>query len=258
MSLRAFQRDMRAWLVREDEAAAARIGADAAPGLRVYQNNYRAQLVACLETGFERTHAWIGDEAFLAAAAFHIDRMPPGGWTLDAYGQDFPSSLALLYPADPEIGELAWIDLALDEAFVGADAPAITAADLADIDWDRAMFRMVPTIDIGTLSTNADRIWSALAAGEEPPAPQRLDAPGAILVWRQGLVPRFRAIDAEEQSALIRARAGLPFAALCATAVEVLGEQAGIAQAGEWLGCWVKDGLIRAIADGDHEIMTKN
>ncbi|AHE51974.1 DNA-binding domain-containing protein [Sphingomonas sanxanigenens] len=251
MSLLVFQRDMRAWLVREDEAAAARIGPDAAPGLRVHQNNYRAQLVACLETGFERTRAWIGDDAFRAAAAFHIDRVPPGGWTLDAYGQDFPSSLALIYPADPEVGELAWIDLALDEAFVGPDAPAITAADLADIDWDRAVLRMVPTIDIGDLATNADRIWTALAAGEEPPPPYRRDAPGAILVWRQGLVPRFRAIDTDEQSALIRARAGLPFTALCAIAVEALGEQPGIARAGEWLGRWVSDGLIRAILCGD-------
>lgn len=249
MSLLAFQRDMRAWLICEDEAAAGRIGPDAAPGLRVHQNNYRAQLVACLETGFERTRAWIGDEAFLAAAAFHIDRMPPGGWTLDAYGHDFPSSLVLLYPADPEIGELAWIDLALDEAFVGPDASAITAADLADVDWDRAVLRMVPTIDVGDLATNADSIWSALAAGEEPPAPRRRDAPDAILVWRQGLVPRFRTIDSDEQAALIRARAGLPFAALCMTAVEALGEQAGIAQAGEWLGRWVSDGLICAIAE---------
>ncbi|MGF7151093.1 hypothetical protein FHS96_004754 [Sphingomonas zeicaulis] len=247
MSLLAFQRDMRAWLTREDGAAAGRIGRDAGPGLRVHQNNYRAQLVACLETGFVRTRAWIGDEAFLAAAAFHVDRVPPGGWTLDAYGHDFPSSLHLLYPADPEIAELAWIDLALDEAFVGVDAPAITAADLADVDWDRAVLRLVPTMNIGDRATNADCIWSALAAGHEPPAPRRLAVSGALLVWRQGFVPRFRAIEADEQTALIHAHAGLPFAALCTAAVEKLGEEAGIAQAGQWLGRWVSEGLVRAI-----------
>ena len=49
MSLLALQRDMRAWLICEDTPAAKRLGVDAAAGLRVYQNNYRAQLVACLE-----------------------------------------------------------------------------------------------------------------------------------------------------------------------------------------------------------------
>ncbi|MGT2490724.1 HvfC/BufC family peptide modification chaperone [Cupriavidus basilensis] len=36
--------------------AARRIGPDAAAGLAVYQNNYRAQLVGCLETSFPRVH----------------------------------------------------------------------------------------------------------------------------------------------------------------------------------------------------------
>lgn len=247
MNLLALQRDMRAWLVDEDEAAACRIGPDAAPGLRIYQNNYRAALVACLETGFERTRAWIGDAAFLTAAAVHIDRLPPAGWTLDTYGRDFPSTLALLHPEDPEIAELAWIDLALDEAFVGPDAPAIGVEDLAGVDWDSAVLRMVPTLDLADRTTNASDIWTALAAGEAPPAPERLDAPGALLVWRKGLVPRFRAMDADEQAALIRARAGLSFAALCVSTVDALGEREGILRAGQWLGLWVSDGLIRTI-----------
>ena len=78
MSLLALQRDMRAWLACEDTSAADRLGTAAASGLRVYQNNYRAQLVACLEEGFAQTHAWIGGDAFhemrLARAEFAIER----------------------------------------------------------------------------------------------------------------------------------------------------------------------------------------
>ena len=136
MSLLALQRDMRLWLTREDGDAAARLGADAAPGLRVYQNNYRAQLAACLGESFERTRDWIGGEAFHRAVVAHVDRMPPHSWTLDAYGRDFPATLAALYPADPEVTELAWLDMALGEAFVATDAVALTADDLDDIDWD--------------------------------------------------------------------------------------------------------------------------
>ena len=46
MRLIDLQRDMRAWLMREDASAAIRIGENAAPGLRVYQNNFRSQLAA--------------------------------------------------------------------------------------------------------------------------------------------------------------------------------------------------------------------
>jgi len=244
MSLLAFQRDMRAWLIRADEDAAQRIGRDAVPGLAVYQNNYRAQLVACLDDAFENVRDWIGGEAFHAGVVTHIDRVPSSSWTLDAYPRDFPATLAMLYPDDAEVAELAWIEMALGEAFVASDAVALRADDLADVDWDRATFRITPTLDIGCLTTNATAIWSALSAGEVPPAAETLAEPGAILVWRDGETARFRAIDRVEQQALIAIRSGQTFSALCAGMVDAHGEQAGIACAGRMLGQWLGDGLI--------------
>ena len=113
MNLLALQRDLRAFLLAEDETAATHLGASARPGLSVYLNNYRAQLVTVLEGSFAQTHAWIGDRAFLRAAAQHIDRVPPSSWTLDAYARDFPETLAWLYPKDADIAEIARIELAL-------------------------------------------------------------------------------------------------------------------------------------------------
>ena len=242
MSLLALQRDMRAWLIRSDDDAARRIGP--APGLAVYQNNYRAQLVACLDDTFDRVRDWIGGDAFHASVAAHVDRVPPSSWTLDAYARDFPATLAMLYPDDAEVAELAWIELALGEAFVAPDAVALRADDLADVDWDRAFFRITPTLDVGSLTTNATAIWSALAAGEVPPAVETLAEPGAILVWRDGETARFRAIDEAEREALLVIRSGQTFAALCADLVDAQGEQAGIACAGRMLGQWLGDGLI--------------
>lgn len=246
VSLIDLQRDMRAWLVAEDMSAAARYGAAAAPGLRVYQNNYRAQLVACLEESFERTRAWIGDASFLQAVVTHVDRVPPSSWTLDAYARDFPATLALLYPADPEVVELAWLEMALGEAFVARDAAAL-AADEFHVDWDRAVLLVTPSLDLSDLTTNAPAIWSALAAGETPPAAAPLPDPGALLVWRQGEAPCFRAIDQYERQALLALRAGMSFARLCDAMVETLGEEAGIARTGAMLGQWLGDGLIVGI-----------
>jgi len=249
MSLIALQRDMRAWLIREDDAAAERLGSGAAPGLRVYQNNYRAQLAAFLEEEFAHVRDWIGGEAFHAAIVAHVDRVPPSSWTLDAYGRDFPVTLDLLYPDDPEVAELAWLDMALGEAFVAADAVALTPDALAGIDWDRAVLRITSTLDLGELTTNAPAIWSALADGEVPPAAELLPESGAILVWRSDDVSRFRAIDQYERQALLAVRSGLPFPDLCAAMVEALGEEAGIARAGEMLGQWLADGLITGIEE---------
>ncbi len=248
MTLLALQRDMRAWLVREDTDVAKRYGDDAAPGLRVYQNNYRAQLVACLEESFAQTRAWIGGEAFHEVVVAHIERIPPSSWTLDAYACDFPVTLAMRYPDDPEVAELAWIECALGEAFVGPDAVALTAADIADIDWDHAQLHFTPTLDLSELTTNAPAIWSALASGETPPTVEMLDEAGAILVWRQEHVSQFRAVDAVDRGALLLARAGMTFSALCSTLIEAHGEEIGVALAGTLLGRWFADGLVVGIS----------
>ncbi len=250
MNLLDLQRDMRAWLVREDAGAAKRFGADAAPGLRVYQNNYRAQLAACLESSFARTRDWIGGEAFHHAVVAHVERVPPSSWTLDAYPRDFPATLALLYPDDREVAELAWLECALEEAFVAPDAQAIAGQQLEGVDWDRAILLFTPTLDLAPLSTNATAIWAALAAEEVPPTAEMLPEAGAILVWRWDQVSRFRAIDQIEEQALLAARAGRPFADLCEAMIAMHGQERGIAQAGQLLGQWLADGLVIGVDQG--------
>jgi len=247
MSLLALQRDMRAWLIGEDAAAAARMGAAAGPGLSVYQNTYRAQLVACLEESFVQTRAWIGDAAFLHAAAVHIDRVPPSSWTLDAYARDFPMTLASLHADDREIEEIAGIELALEEAFVAADHAVLTVADLSDVDWDGAIVRIAPTIAFVDLTTSAFAIWSALASNETPPPVDCPDVASAALVWRQGHRARIRVIDTLERQALMKIRAGMSFGALCGGTAEAFGAEQGTALAGQWLGRWIADGMITAI-----------
>jgi hypothetical protein len=249
MSLLAMQREFRGWLCADDETIAPRSRGNAMAGLRVYQNNYRAQLVGCLEESFSQTRAWIGGEAFHAAIVTHIDRVPPSSWTLDAYGRDFPATLTALYPDDPEVGELAWIDWALGEAFVGPDAPALDAAQATHVDWDHAVLHFTPTLDHCDIATNAPAIWAALTADEMPPPATTLPQPGAVIAWRDHFTARFRTIDRNELQALLLARSGMGFAEICAALVASLGENAGIACAGACLGQWLGEGLICGIGE---------
>ncbi len=252
MTLAETQRDLCAWLQAEAPDAAWRLGARAAPGLKIYLNTYRAQLVGCLEQSFARTREWIGDAAFHEAVIRHIGRVPPSSWTLDAYPRDFPDTLRLLYPADPEIVELAVLESALDDAFVGPDTDPVAAAIIAAVDWDRAVLHFCPTLDLHPATTNAAAIWTALTADEMPPQAVALLTPGALLVWRQAMVSRFRTIDAAEHHALLLARAGMPFAALCAILVETHGEHDGVALAAAYLGRWLSDELLIDITQGEN------
>ena len=244
MTLLALQRDFRAWLDIGEDAQAARFAPSARTGLLVYQNNFRAQVAECLELSFPVTRQWLGDVAFHASIVTHLAQRPPSGWTLDAYPRDFPVTLGQIYPADPEVTELALLELALAQAFVASDAPPVTVASLADVDWDHATLRLSPSLRIDRLTTNAPAIWSAIIAETPPPAAERLQCPAALLSWRNGEVPSFRTIDQAEADALRSTQAGSTFGSLCADLAEQAGEAAAIAASGRWLGQWLADGLI--------------
>lgn len=247
MSLLEMQRDFRAWIAESSDEAAVRLGYGARAGLDVYQNNYRASLVTVLTEAFERVHAWIGDERFLSTVMAHIDVTPPHAWTLDAYAKGFPQTLELLFPDDPEIAELGWLDLALSEAFIGPDAEPVDPAGLSGVDWDNAVLRLGPTLATRTFHTNAAAIWSALSADEIPPAVETLADPATLLVWRQGFTSCFRTAEPGEAEAIRLVGEGASFGALCAAMIELQGEEAGISAAGQLLGRWIGDGLIVGI-----------
>lgn len=250
MNLLAIQRSFRAALMGDLEDIAPHFGdAASTTGLAVYHNAYRVQLVDCLRETFERLDAWLGSEAFALAALVHIAESPPHGWTLGVYGDGFDATLARLYPDDPEVAELAWFDWALSKAFAGADAKPLAADGLPAVDWDRARLDFVPTLQISEAATNVGAIWSALSAGEIPPAAEMLPARAALLVWRQDYTPSFRTIDEDERQALERMLSGATFGELCLAEVDHWGADEGVSRAGKFLGQWLHDGLVAGVRD---------
>ncbi len=228
-------------------------GVPSGSGRAVYQNNYRAQLVGCLEESYPLLRTFIGEEAFLHAAAVHIRRRPPHAWTLDAYADDFGDTLQALFPDNPDLQELAWIELALGQAFVGPDAAPVAADTLAAIDWDHARLQLTPTLHLRTAVTNSADLWFALRdAGAEAsgsaahvvPESEMLLAPGGLLVWRRGFTSCLRALDAVEFAALTHLQRDGSFVGLCAMLVDRLGEEQGIASAGAMLADWLGSELI--------------
>lgn len=233
------------WLQGECPDAAMRLGGG--PGLDVYLNNYRSQLVAALESSFPQLQRWLGETAFLAAAAQHIEASPPSAWTLDAYGEDFPATIETRYHHHPECAELARIEWALAAAFTTPDIAPISAESLGAVDWETARFTFVPNLAMLPVTTNAVALWQSLVDGNVPPAAQRLPAPRAVLLWRDGFNPSFRTVEQGEAKAILQLEAGMSFGAICAALADEHGEAASASIAGGWLGAWLRDGLLAAL-----------
>ncbi|WP_250901872.1 MULTISPECIES: DNA-binding domain-containing protein [unclassified Dyella] len=246
--LAEMQRDFSDWLVQAGDDDGLRRGLIATRGLAAYQNNYRTQLVNVLRASYPQLKLAMGDEAFLQLAIHYIDRQPPSSWTLDAYGADLPDSLHALYPHNPDLQELAWIEWTLSEVFVAADAAALSPADLDGVDWETATLRLSPGLRHRAATTNAMAIWSALQ--DETPAPEAemLEAPAGLVAWRQDFMSRLRQVDAIEHAALLSVQEDGHFGALCDALIERLGEEPGIARAGQLLADWIGSGIVVGVS----------
>lgn len=247
MSLHTLQSDFRVWLETGSDQAAASFMPEAQAGLLVYQNNYRASLMACLQDSFPQTLAWIGEQAFRSVAATLVDARPPDSWSLDHYTAYFPAALAQALSESPEVAELAALEQALTDAFVGPDAATLTPDQLGGIDWDTVVLRLVPTARLLTVKTNVAEIWSALSLDMEPAAAASLTAPATLLIWRAGQISCFRSLDRIEDEVMSDMINGETFSDVCGRLVSALGKAEGIRTAGTWLARWAAEGILKEI-----------
>lgn len=249
MTLGEWQQSFRSWLTTASPESAEHLGAGAMAGLDVYQNNYRGQLVSCLEDAFPNVRKWTGDEIFHQAVIAHIDSHPPHAWTLDAYPGGFGQTLAALFPNNPDLQELAWIELSLSEAFVAADAEPVSLDALATVNWDTAHLSLTPSLRSRVMTTNAESIWSAL--WEQTPVPDgaMLDVPAGLIIWRRAFTSRLKQVDALELEALLQLQQHGHFGTLCEWLVEGQGDNDGLTTAGNMLANWLAGGLIIAVEE---------
>jgi hypothetical protein len=246
VSLRDLQRDFCGFLCSDGRLELNSVAPQAKRGLGVYHYAHRATLLAALSDVFERTHGWLGDQRFDSACRAHIADNPPHSWTLADYGFGFERTLARLYPENPEVEELAWLDWSLRAAFNGPDSGSLDPAALAGIDWETAVLVLAPTLVWHRVRTNAPALWHALEeADNDPPAAERLTVQTHLTVWRQGLMPRFQTVSDTEFMALQLAATGASFGAICEhlAAHSSSGDDAAML-AGAMLQRWISEGVV--------------
>lgn len=253
-TLAARQADFMAQVLEDDRPLPAGWTPRHAAGLNVYRNAYRARLVDALRDTYERTARWVGEDAFRAAAAHHVIKTPPNSWTLDHVAEGFPEVLEELFAGDPEVAELAWLEWAMQRAFVAADSAPLSAAEFAaasagfgEEEWAGLRLTFLPSLHLRVLSHDAGALWNALAADDFGAPDYVLPAPIGLIVWREDLRPTFMPVGNSEGHGLEMMMHGANYGEMVEGLAEKIGDEGAVMQAGEMLGRWLGNGLIAAL-----------
>jgi hypothetical protein len=168
-----------------------------------------ARLTEFLADEYGKLRLYMGESVFSAMGRHCLAAHDIEAPKVRAFSRHLPDFLGLTKPfsRSPELSDLARLEKAFHSALNAPEAPIVERDTYA---WQHGKFRIAlhPSVQRLQLRTNATSIWAALTAGELPPAPERLDEPQELLVWRQGSTPRFRMLGREEALALDEAGRG--------------------------------------------------
>lgn len=166
--------------------------AETGPGLAVYRNTVAKGLVDALAAQFP-TVARAAGEAWMAEAARRFGREhPPEQPSLMSYGAAFPAWLGAQPAADeaPWLAGLARIDWARSLALFAADAPALTAQDLAGLE-EAAYAKLAPGLHPAAralwFEDGTPGLWLALQGEATPDSVQLAAEPQGLLIARPAL-----------------------------------------------------------------------
>lgn len=232
--------------------------AQAGRRLGIYHNAYRARLAEVLADTYSKTLSYLGDELFDPLAREHAVRHPPQTRRLGRWGLDFPETLRAHYPHNPELHELAQLDVDLRTCFDGPDVAALDAALVAadpGHGWLHQAAPAHPSLRLRPITTNVVQLWQAIDADQEVPPPHALAEPRVLAVWRKGLQPHFKTLGPGEARLLQHLLAGQSLAEASAVLLDdpVLGDPQAYS---ELLASWWADGLLRAPGAGPGPVLT--
>jgi hypothetical protein len=216
--------------------------------LGIYHHAYRARLAEVLGESLAKTQLYMGSDAFEVQARAYAVAHPPLQRSLNRYGAGFPDFLGVVFPANPELHELAQLDWDLRTCFDGVDAPALDAATAqvdARMGWLSRSNPLHPSVGLRPITTNVVQLWKAMDDDADVPPAVALDAPAWVVVWRKGLQPHFQTVDAAQAQALRQLGEGFAIQDVAQT----LAQDAALADPQRlaiWLSGWLHNGWLAA------------
>lgn len=217
----------------------------------VYRNAYVGRLVEVVGNDHPIVAAYVGEERFDAMARAYIAKHPSTTQNARWVSRHLPAFLRedRDFRDEPDIADLATLEAQLSNAFDGADADALTIADLQRFppeSWDMLVFSPDPTAVLLELSTNAYDIWLAIKDGAAPP--EAVDRPAKVLVWRHDVMPMTRRMEAEEAMMWTEAARGVRFGVLCEMIATYDDPETAPLRAAQYLQGWLMSGALSGAA----------
>ena len=223
---------------------------DKAVLLDVYRSAYVLRLVEIIGNDHPVLKAYLGETNFNGLCRTFIKAHPSTNrnarWVLQGLA-DF-AAMTPPWAEHAEMGEIAWLERALGNAFDAANSQVVGLEDLGSIaadDWPSVVFGLHPSLALGKFTTNAGDIWTALKdGGEDHPPVAALDEPQAVAVWREGLTSKWRVLPPEEAMLLRAMHDGVPFGVLCEMAAAFAGADTAASRTAGYLQGWIGGGLL--------------
>ena len=213
----------------------------------IYANMYFYRILDALKEDFPATLAVLGDENFHNLVTGYLLEYPPtdpsithSGSHLAEYLRDHP-----MRGRAPFVADLAKLERATVEVFLGPDAPALDPDALRAVaieDWPTMKLKLHPSAQILSLDW---RVSDLLRAVEEhrPWNPPNQDAV-KVLVWRTNARVFHRDLDPTEANAVGATQRSASFAEICDIVAATATDQDPVAKMNQMLARWLSDSLL--------------
>ncbi|PRP94767.1 MNIO family bufferin maturase [Enhygromyxa salina] len=237
--------------------------------LEVYANDYYWRLAGVLEQHFP-TVAWmLGHVQFHNLVTDYVLVSPSREPDLRRYSRDFPSFISQHEAGvnQPELIEVAWIELDRAQILAVADERPLAPADLAEIEldsWPQLRFVAGKTVRLRATTRPFSPMFTLCREGQSLELARKHHPPrlGHTLIWRRDLTVYHRDLEANEAAGLQALLEGKSFVEICVAASGAgidadshdgindaeAGDAASPEQVARWLRDWVEAGLIAAVA----------
>ena len=254
-ALRELQRGFQSWVLGDARALPATVAGtgvvSAEARLTIYADAIRLRFLEVLGQDYPGLHALAGDDEFRRLALAYVAAHPSHHPSIRWFGAHLPACLRSTAPwrDHPVLGEMAQFEWAKGELLDAADSPVVGVEDIAAIAPDRwagIRPRIKPAVRRLSLEWNVPGLWKALDGGDAPPPPARMERAVDWLLWREGIVVRWRSVEPDEAWALRRCDAGADFGSICTGLCDRVGEDAAAFRAATFLKQWAADGVLEA------------
>jgi len=225
--------------------------ASAAERLSVYASGYFWRLFEALASDFPAAHHALGPAAFQEFVAEYLVRHPSESPNLADLGGAVPSfsfgcAATQDFPFLPDLTLLEWnVHLSL----LSPREPYAPPASMPESDWSSLRVRFDPTVRLVITEWSVAGFWKAVRANRPPPTPPRRRRQW-LVVHRDDVWVRVRAVDRAQWCALLSLQQGCPLGWVCERLADELPQQAGPSIVDQWFGAWVKRGLVSRIETG--------